>query len=55
MAGLYPKPNNIEYFVRSQLYHTSYDEIINVTYQWPSHDMKHGFPVPVARRHSVEE
>ncbi|VDK87317.1 unnamed protein product, partial [Litomosoides sigmodontis] len=55
MAGLYPKPNNIEHFVRSQIYHTSYDELINVTYEWPSQDMKHGFPVPVARRHSVEE
>lgn len=55
MACLYPKPNNIEYFVRSQIYHTSYDEIINVTYEWPPHDMKHGFPVPVTRRDSAEE
>ncbi|VDK78992.1 unnamed protein product [Onchocerca ochengi] len=55
MASLYPKPNDIERFVRSQIYQTTYDEIINVTYEWPTHDMKHGFPVPVARRESVEE
>ncbi|MCP9262174.1 Malic enzyme [Dirofilaria immitis] len=55
MACLYPKPSNIEKFVRSQLYQTTYDEIINVTYEWPTHDMRHGFPVPVVRRESVEE
>lgn len=55
MAGLYPKPNDMEHFVRSQIYQTTYDELINVTYEWPSHDMKHGFPVPVTRRESVDE
>ncbi|EJD74104.1 malic enzyme [Loa loa] len=55
MAGLYPKPNDMEHFVRSQIYQTTYDELINVTYEWPAHDMKHGFPVPVSRRESVDE
>uniref|UniRef100_A0A915PD78 Malic enzyme n=1 Tax=Setaria digitata TaxID=48799 RepID=A0A915PD78_9BILA len=55
MAGLYPKPEDMEQFVRSQIYQTTYDEIINVTYEWPAQDMKHGFPVPVVRRESVEE
>ncbi|VDK28129.1 unnamed protein product [Gongylonema pulchrum] len=54
-AARYPKPEDMEQFVRSQIYQTSYDELINVTYDWPSQDMKHGFPVPVVRRESVDE
>ncbi|VDK28221.1 unnamed protein product [Gongylonema pulchrum] len=30
-------------------------ELIDVTYEWPANDMKHGFPVPVVRRESVDE
>lgn len=49
MAGLYPKPNSMEHYLRSQIYETSYDELIDVTYDWPAHDMKCGFPVPDTR------
>ncbi|VDN05931.1 unnamed protein product [Thelazia callipaeda] len=55
MAGLYPKPENMKQFVLSQIYQTTYDELIDVTYDWPAHDMKHGFPVPVSRRESVDD
>lgn len=55
MATLYPPPEDMEKFIRSQVYSTSYDEILDITYEWPAHDMKHGFPVPVARRESVDE
>lgn len=55
MAALYPEPEDLEKFVRAQLYSTSYDEMIDVTYDWPPHDMKHGFPVPVTRRESMDD
>lgn len=55
MASLYPQPEDMEKFIRSQIYSTSYDELIDVTYEWPANDMKHGFPVPMVRRESVDE
>lgn len=54
-AALYPKPCDMEKYVRSQIYLTSYDELINVSYDWPSHDMKTGFPVPETRRESSDD
>ncbi|VIO95081.1 NAD-dependent malic enzyme, mitochondrial precursor, putative [Brugia malayi] len=54
-AALYPEPEDLEKYIRSQIYSVEYDELIDVTYEWPQEDMKHGFPVPVARRESVEE
>uniref|UniRef100_A0A183C2X5 Malic enzyme n=1 Tax=Globodera pallida TaxID=36090 RepID=A0A183C2X5_GLOPA len=54
-AKLYPEPTDKEMFIRSQIYSVEYGELINRTYNWPSHDMKHGFPVPVVRRDSMDD
>ncbi|KAL3082599.1 hypothetical protein niasHT_019198 [Heterodera trifolii] len=54
-AKLYPEPTDKEMFIRSQIYSVEYGELINETYDWPSHDMKHGFPVPVVRRDSMDD
>ncbi|VDK87318.1 unnamed protein product [Litomosoides sigmodontis] len=46
LAALYPKPANMENFVRSQMYQTCYTEMIDYTYNWPKDDMVCGYPVP---------
>ncbi|VBB32609.1 unnamed protein product [Acanthocheilonema viteae] len=46
LAALYPKPANMENFVRSQMYQTAYTEMIDYTYNWPEDDMVQGYPVP---------
>lgn len=54
-AKLHPEPEDKEMFIRSQIYNVDYDELINKTYDWPEKDMKHGFPVPVVRRDSMDD
>jgi malate dehydrogenase (oxaloacetate-decarboxylating)(NADP+) len=54
-ATLYPKPEDLEMYIRSQIYMVDYDELINKTYDWPEKDMRHGFPVPVVRRDSMDD
>lgn len=54
-AKLMPRPKNLEIYIRSQIYNVDYDELINKTYDWPEKDMKHGFPVPVVRRDSMDD
>lgn len=54
-AKLHPKPVDLEMYIRSQIYSVDYDELINKTYDWPVKDMKHGFPVPVVRRDSMDD
>uniref|UniRef100_A0A8R1XKK4 Malic enzyme n=1 Tax=Onchocerca volvulus TaxID=6282 RepID=A0A8R1XKK4_ONCVO len=54
-AARYPEPEDLEGYIRSQIYSVEYDEIIDVSYQWPERDMRHGFPIPVLRRESTEE
>ena len=54
-AKLLPRPENLEMYIRSQIYNVDYDELINKTYDWPEKDMKHGFPVPVVRRDSMDD
>ncbi|KAI1726789.1 malic enzyme, NAD binding domain-containing protein [Ditylenchus destructor] len=54
-AKLYPEPADKETFIRSQIYTVDYDELINKTYDWPEQDMRHGFPVPVVRRDSMDD
>ncbi|ETN82159.1 malic enzyme, NAD binding domain protein, partial [Necator americanus] len=44
-----------EMYIRSQIYSVEYDELINKTYDWPAKDSKHGFPVPVLPRSSMDE
>ncbi|KAK6737778.1 hypothetical protein RB195_020090 [Necator americanus] len=55
LATLHPEPENKEMFIRQQIYSVEYDELINKTYDWPTKDMKHGFPVPVMERSSMDE
>ncbi|VDK68955.1 unnamed protein product [Onchocerca ochengi] len=52
LATLYPKPANMEYFVRSQMYQTRYSEMVDYTYDWPEHDMVQGYPVPYEEEHN---
>ncbi|EYB99171.1 hypothetical protein Y032_0124g1201 [Ancylostoma ceylanicum] len=55
LATLHPEPEDKEMFIRQQIYSVEYDELINKTYDWPSKDMKHGFPVPVMERTSMDD
>uniref|UniRef100_A0A0N5CC35 Malic enzyme n=1 Tax=Strongyloides papillosus TaxID=174720 RepID=A0A0N5CC35_STREA len=55
VASLYPKPKDIELYIRSQVYDVEYDELINKIYPWPEKDCKHGFPVPVMQRSSMDD
>lgn len=55
LATLHPEPEDKEMFIRQQLYSVEYDELINKTYDWPAKDSKHGFPVPVLRRTSMDD
>ncbi|KAK6015352.1 malic enzyme domain protein [Ostertagia ostertagi] len=55
LATLHPAPEDKEMFIRQQIYSVEYDELINKTYSWPTKDMKHGFPVPVMERSSMDE
>ncbi|CEF62385.1 NAD-dependent malic enzyme, mitochondrial [Strongyloides ratti] len=55
LAALYPKPKNLEMYIRSQLYDVEYEELINKTYEWPEKDCKHGFPVPLMNRDSMDD
>ena len=54
-AKLYPEPEDKEAFIRSQIYSVEYEDLINKTYDWPMQDMKHGFPVPLVRRDSMDD
>ncbi|CAD6198201.1 unnamed protein product [Caenorhabditis auriculariae] len=53
LSTLHPKPEDMEMFVRQQLYSVEYDELINKTYEWPAKDSKHGFPVPNVELHAA--
>ncbi|KJH42897.1 malic enzyme, NAD binding domain protein [Dictyocaulus viviparus] len=55
LATLHPEPEDKEMYIRSQLYSVEYDELINKTYDWPPRDCKHGFPVPVLPRSSMDD
>lgn len=52
---LYPEPEDKEMFVRQQIYSVDYEELINETYDWPPKDMRHGFPVPIMHRLSMDD
>lgn len=55
LATLHPEPEDKEMFIRQKLYSVDYEDLINKTYDWPHQDMKHGFPVPVMRRTSMDD
>ncbi|KAJ1374255.1 Malic enzyme [Parelaphostrongylus tenuis] len=55
LATLHPKPEDMEMFIRQQVFSVEYTDLINETYDWPAHDMKHGFPVPVLQRSSMDD
>uniref|UniRef100_A0A0R3S370 Malic domain-containing protein n=1 Tax=Elaeophora elaphi TaxID=1147741 RepID=A0A0R3S370_9BILA len=46
LAALYPRPTNMENFMRSQTYQTTYIDMIDYTYNWPKDNMVQGYPVP---------
>ena len=55
IADLYPKPVDLEKYIRAYQYKTDYDELINAIYDWPKEDTVAGFPVPGTRRESIDE
>ncbi|EYC12302.1 hypothetical protein Y032_0048g1717 [Ancylostoma ceylanicum] len=55
LATLHPKPEDMELFIRQHVYSVEYTDLINKTYDWPAKDAKHGFPVPVLRRSSMDD
>ncbi|VDO51805.1 unnamed protein product [Haemonchus placei] len=47
LATLYPKPDDLEMYVRHQLYDTSYEDFINKEWEWPEEACKVcAIPVP---------
>ncbi|XGW07488.1 hypothetical protein V3C99_010566 [Haemonchus contortus] len=47
LATLYPKPDDLEMYVRHQLYDTSYEDLINKEWEWPEEACKVcAIPVP---------
>ncbi|CAJ0960253.1 unnamed protein product, partial [Mesorhabditis belari] len=54
-ATLYPEPEDKEQFIRYQVHTVDYEELINRSYDWPAKDKQHGFPIPVMKRHSMDD
>lgn len=68
-ATLYPEPEDKvakafvvflkscsqEQFIRYQVHSVDYEELINRSYDWPAKDKQHGFPIPVMKRHSMDD
>uniref|UniRef100_A0A0N5ATC1 Malic enzyme n=1 Tax=Syphacia muris TaxID=451379 RepID=A0A0N5ATC1_9BILA len=50
LANLYPRPSNMEKYIRACQYKTNYDELINAIYDWPKADTVSNFPVPGTKR-----
>lgn len=42
---MYPKPANLEKYIRAHQYKTEYDDLINAIYDWPREDTAAGFPI----------
>ncbi|PIO70076.1 malic enzyme domain protein [Teladorsagia circumcincta] len=55
LATLHPEPEDKEMFIRQQVYNYEYEPSINDLYNWPEKDSRHGFPVPVLPRASMDE
>lgn len=50
IAGLYPKPRDLEKYVRAYQYSTKYDDMMSAIYDWPETDTVFGFPIPKNNR-----
>ncbi|KAK6044437.1 malic enzyme, NAD binding domain protein [Cooperia oncophora] len=55
LATLHPEPEDKEMFIRQQVYNYNYEPSINDLYSWPEKDARHGFPVPVLPRISMDD
>ncbi|KAL6735169.1 hypothetical protein Aduo_005635 [Ancylostoma duodenale] len=55
LATLHPEPDDMEMYIRMNVYSTDYTDVINRPYEWPPQDSKHGFPVPLLERMSMED
>ncbi|WKX95315.1 hypothetical protein Q1695_012065 [Nippostrongylus brasiliensis] len=55
LATLHPEPEDKEMFIRQQIYNYEYEPSINDLYDWPEKDSRHGFPVPVLPRTSMDD
>ncbi|KIH54460.1 hypothetical protein ANCDUO_15393, partial [Ancylostoma duodenale] len=55
LATLHPKPEDMEMYIRQQLYSYEYTPVLNETYKWPERDARQGFPVPKLTRTSMDE
>ncbi|RCN46598.1 malic enzyme, NAD binding domain protein [Ancylostoma caninum] len=55
LATLHPKPEDMEMYIRQQLYSYEYTPVLNETYKWPERDSRQGFPVPKLTRTSMDE
>uniref|UniRef100_A0AAF5PRT2 Malic enzyme NAD-binding domain-containing protein n=1 Tax=Wuchereria bancrofti TaxID=6293 RepID=A0AAF5PRT2_WUCBA len=52
MAGLYSEPENMEQYIRSQIYSVHYDELICKQYNWPIEDTIKSIPVLPAKENN---
>ncbi|VDO37525.1 unnamed protein product [Brugia timori] len=52
IAGLYPQPENMEQYIRSQIYSVNYDELIYKQYNWPVEDTIKSIPVLPAKENN---
>ncbi|VDM85257.1 unnamed protein product [Strongylus vulgaris] len=58
LASLHPKPEDMEMFIRSQIYSYEYSPVLSDltdTYDWPETDTRQGFPVPKMTRTSMDD
>ncbi|KAK6734222.1 hypothetical protein RB195_017792 [Necator americanus] len=55
LATLHPEPEDMEMYIRMNIYSSQYTDLINKPYEWPPQDSKHGFPVPLLERLSMED
>uniref|UniRef100_A0A0K0CWM6 Malic_M domain-containing protein n=1 Tax=Angiostrongylus cantonensis TaxID=6313 RepID=A0A0K0CWM6_ANGCA len=56
LATLHPRPENVEMYVRHQIYSTSYDDVVSEAYKWPEKDSEQGYHnVPKLQRYSLDD
>uniref|UniRef100_A0A7I4Y8R6 Malic enzyme n=1 Tax=Haemonchus contortus TaxID=6289 RepID=A0A7I4Y8R6_HAECO len=56
LSAVHPKPEDLEMYIRHQLYDTSYDDLLSKEWEWPADDCKAGaVPVPEMEQSSMDD
>jgi len=54
-AKLFPRPENLEVYLRLHTYKLEYDPVLNETYDWPKEHMKTDFPLPPIQHYETSK